>query len=91
MLNSFGVTRILDLSIAVKLSLQESAIEFIKRKKEGSNLPVICSACPGLVDYLEAAHTQLLPHLSTIKSPQQVRIQYIILRDVTERRSWGLT
>lgn len=74
MLNSFGVTRVLDLAIAVKLALYESANEFIERKKEGRNLPVICAACPGLVDYFEAAHTLLLPNLSTVKSPQQVRV-----------------
>ena len=35
-------------------------------------LPMLASACPGWVCYAEKAHGQLLPFVSTTKSPQQV-------------------
>lgn len=35
-------------------------------------LPMLCSACPGWICYVEKTHAELLPHLSRVRSPQQV-------------------
>lgn len=54
------------------------ANEFILRKKqkikgESVALPLITGACPGWICYAEKTHgNMIIPHLSEIKSPQQV-------------------
>ena len=52
----------------------EEANELLERvsgKREGE-LPLFTSCCPGWINYLELNRPDLLPHLSTTKSPQQM-------------------
>ncbi|KIS69471.1 iron-sulfur cluster assembly protein NAR1 [Mycosarcoma maydis] len=39
---------------------------------DGPTLPMLASACPGWICYAEKTHGELLPYISTTKSPQQV-------------------
>ncbi|KAI5841495.1 iron hydrogenase [Morchella snyderi] len=48
-------------------SLSQPAGEGISKKK-----PILTSACPGFVCYLESTQPALIPHLSTLKSPQAI-------------------
>ena len=50
----------------------EEANEFIERFKENKYLPMITSCSPGWVKYIEMNYPELLPHLSTCKSPHQM-------------------
>ena len=50
----------------------EEANEFIERFKENDNIPMITSCSPGWVKYIEMNYPELLPHLSTCKSPHQM-------------------
>ena len=34
--------------------------------------PILTSSCPGFICYLESTHPALIPHLSTLKSPQAI-------------------
>ncbi|KAF8542728.1 iron hydrogenase [Trichophaea hybrida] len=34
--------------------------------------PILTSSCPGFICYLESTHPVLIPHLSTLKSPQAI-------------------
>lgn len=38
----------------------------------GAPLPLFTSCCPGWVAYVENCAPELIPHLSTAKSPQQM-------------------
>jgi NADP-reducing hydrogenase subunit HndD len=51
----------------------EEAHEFIGRVQNGGALPMITSCSPGWVKYCEHYYPDLLPHLSTCKSPQQMQ------------------
>jgi len=51
--------------------LEESA-EFIDRVTNGGVLPIFTSCCPGWVTFAEMNYPQLLAHLSSCKSPQQM-------------------
>ncbi|XP_059477314.1 cytosolic iron-sulfur assembly component 3 [Neocloeon triangulifer] len=69
---SLGVNLVCDLSVAEDLVLLECQKEFIEKKQAGK-VPVLVSACPGWVCYVEKTHgSWLLPYLSTVKSPQQL-------------------
>ncbi|MCL6629574.1 MAG: iron hydrogenase small subunit, partial [Armatimonadetes bacterium] len=50
----------------------EEGNELIKRVKEGGVLPQITSCSPGWIKFIEHFYPELLPHLSTCKSPQQM-------------------
>ena len=70
-----GVGAVFDVSYGRALSLAETAKEFLTRFHQESNLtalPMITSACPGWICYAEKIHPDLIPLISTTKSPQQM-------------------
>lgn len=76
-----GFEYVFDTTFARHMALQEHLLEFQERvtaastsKYTGiqSSLPMIASACPGWVCYAEKAHPEMLPFISTTKSPQQI-------------------
>ncbi|XP_003417836.1 cytosolic iron-sulfur assembly component 3 isoform X4 [Loxodonta africana] len=72
-----GVHYVFDTAFSRNFSLLESQREFVQRFQSQANsgqaLPVLASACPGWICYAEKTHGSfLLPHLSTVRSPQQV-------------------
>ena len=54
------------------LTVIEEANEFLNRKTKGGKLPLFTSCCPGWVKFAEQYFPELLPNLSTCKSPQQM-------------------
>ena len=46
--------------------------EFLERFQNGGVLPMITSCSPGWIKYCEHYYPELIPHLSTCKSPQQM-------------------
>jgi NADH-quinone oxidoreductase subunit G/NADP-reducing hydrogenase subunit HndD len=50
----------------------EEGHELIDRIKNGGKLPMITSCSPGWVNFAEVFYPDLLDHLSTTKSPQQI-------------------
>ena len=54
------------------LTIMEEGTEFIGRVTNGGVLPMMTSCCPGWIKHMEYNYPDLLPHLSTCKSPQQM-------------------
>ena len=50
----------------------EEAHELLVRIKEGGTLPQITSCSPGWINYLEYYYPELIPHVSTCKSPHMM-------------------
>jgi NADH-quinone oxidoreductase subunit G/NADP-reducing hydrogenase subunit HndD len=50
----------------------EESFELIERVTKGGTLPLITSCSPGWIKFMEHFYPELLPHLSTCKSPQQM-------------------
>lgn len=71
-LRKLGFDQVYDTSFAADLTVIEEANEFIKRKTEGGPLPQFTSCCPSWVKFTEQYFSDLIPHLSTCKSPQQM-------------------
>ena len=67
-----GFDRIFDTNFAADLTIIEEGSELLKRVKEGGKLPLITSCSPGWIKFIEHFYPQLLPHLSTCKSPHQM-------------------
>lgn len=60
---------VFDTSFAADLTIIEEAYELVKRIQNNKNLPQFTSCCPSWVKYCEIYHDELLPNLSTAKSP----------------------
>jgi len=69
-LKQLGFDQIYDTSFAADLTVIEEGSEFLERKTAGGTLPMFTSCCPGWVKYAEQYFPELLPNLSTCRSPQ---------------------
>ena len=71
-LKRLGFDKVFDTNTGADFTIMEEAYEFIERFKENDNLPMITSCSPGWIKYIEMNYPELLPHLSTCKSPHQM-------------------
>ena len=72
-IHKLGFGAAFDVNFAADLTIMEEGNEFIKRlTTKNSKLPMITSCCPAWVNFAEFYYPELLPHLSTAKSPQNM-------------------
>ena len=71
-LRRLGFDKIFDTDFAADLTIVEEANELVERIKNGGTLPMITSCSPGWVKFCEYYYPDMLEHLSTCKSPQQM-------------------
>lgn len=71
-LKRLGFDKVFDTNTGADFTIMEEANEFIERFQENDQLPMITSCSPGWVKYIEMNYSELLPHLSTCKSPHQM-------------------
>ncbi len=71
-LRRLGFDRVFDTDFGADLTIMEEANEFIERVQNGGVLPMITSCSPGWVKFCEHYYPDLLPHVSSCKSPQQM-------------------
>ena len=70
LLRKLGVNYVLDTNFAADLTIVEEASELIERiTKKTAPLPQFTSCCPAWVKFTEMYYPELLPNLSTAKSP----------------------
>jgi len=71
-LKKLGFNHVFDTNFTADLTIMEEGTELVKRIKEGGALPMFTSCCPGWIKFAEHFYPQLLPNLSSCKSPQQM-------------------
>ena len=69
-LKAMGFDKVFDTNFSADLTIMEEGHEFIHRLKNNGVLPMVTSCSPGWVNMCELKYPDLLPHLSTAKSPQ---------------------
>ena len=70
LLRALGADYVLDTNFAADLTIVEEASELIRRiTKKDKPLPQFTSCCPAWVKFAETYYPELLPHLSSAKSP----------------------
>jgi NADP-reducing hydrogenase subunit HndD len=69
-LKMLGFNKVFDIDFAADLTIMEEAHELIERIKNKGILPMMTSCSPGWVNYLTAYYPELIPNLSSAKSPQ---------------------
>lgn len=71
-LRRLGFKKVFDTNFAADLTIMEEATELLHRMKTGGTLPMITSCSPGWVNSCEYYYGDLLPHLSSCKSPHEM-------------------
>lgn len=71
-LRRLGFDKIFDTNWAADVTIMEEGTELLDRLQNGGVLPMITSCSPGWVRYIEFQYPELLPHLSSCKSPQNM-------------------
>lgn len=70
LLRALGADYVLDTNFAADLTIMEEASELIERITEGTKpLPQFTSCCPAWVKFAETYYPEMLPHISSAKSP----------------------
>jgi len=71
-LRRLGFNKVFDTDFAADLTIMEEGNELLQRITTGGTLPMITSCSPGWIKFCEHFYPDLLDHLSTCKSPQQM-------------------
>lgn len=71
-LRQLGFDYVFDTNFGADLTIMEEASELLARVRNQESLPLFTSCCPGWVNWAEIHRPDLLAHLSTSKSPQQM-------------------
>ena len=71
-LRRIGFDKVFDTDFAADLTIVEEANELVERINNGGTLPMITSCSPGWVKFCEMYYPDMLAHLSSCKSPQQM-------------------
>ncbi len=71
-LRRLGFEKVFDTDLAADMTIVEEAHEFVERIQNNGVLPMITSCSPGWVNYCEHYYPDMIPNLSTCKSPQQM-------------------
>ncbi len=73
-LRLIGFHKVFDTNFSADLTIVEEAHEFIQRVlgNDKKPLPMFTSCCPGWVKHAEIKYPEILDHISSCKSPQQM-------------------
>ncbi len=71
-LRRLGFDKVFDTDFGADMTIMEEAHEFIDRIKNGGVLPMITSCSPGWIKFCEHYYPDLIDHLSSCKSPQNM-------------------
>jgi len=71
-LRLLGFDHVFDTDFAADLTIMEEGSELIHRIQNGGVLPQLTSCSPGWIKFIEHFYPELLPNVSSCKSPQQM-------------------
>ncbi|MEZ4358504.1 MAG: [FeFe] hydrogenase, group A [Eubacteriales bacterium] len=71
-LHRMGFDEVYDTTTGADLTVLEESEEFLHRLEEGTGIPLFTSCCPAWVRYCEKNHPELLPNVSTCRSPMEM-------------------
>ena len=72
-LKAIGFDKVFDVDMAADMTIMEEGTEFLARLNDkNAVMPMITSCSAGWIRFIEYNYPELLPNLSTCKSPQQM-------------------
>lgn len=67
-----GFKYVFDTNYSADMTILEEGTELIHRVTKKGVLPMFTSCCPAWINFVEKHHPELIPHLSTCKSPHMM-------------------
>ncbi len=71
-LHRLGFKKVYDTNFGADLTIMEEAQELLNRIQNKGTLPQITSCSPGWINYMEYFYSDLIPNVSTCKSPHEM-------------------
>lgn len=71
-LKELGFDKVFDTNFSADLTIMEEANELIYRIKNNGVISMMTSCCPGWINYVEKSAPDIIPNISTCKSPQEM-------------------
>lgn len=71
-LKKIGAYKVFDTNIGADITIMEEGTEFLERLNKNIKLPMITSCSSGWIEFAEKFYPEILPNLSTCKSPMQI-------------------
>lgn len=71
-LRFIGFDKIYDTTVGADMTVFEESEEFLRKVENGEKLPLFTSCCPGWIQYAENKYPELLPQISTCRSPMEM-------------------
>ncbi len=71
-LRKIGFKKVFDTDFSADLTIMEEGTEFAERLHNGGPFPIFTSCCPAWIKYAEHNFHDILPNISSCKSPQQM-------------------
>lgn len=71
-LRRLGFDKVFDVDFAADVTIMEEGTELLSRLQSGGPLPLVTSCSPGWIKFCEHYYPDMIPHLSSCKSPQQM-------------------
>ncbi len=71
-LRRIGADVVLDTDFTADVVIMEEGTELLHKIQQKEKLPMFTSCCPGWINYVEKHYPEILPHISSTRSPQQV-------------------
>ncbi|MCX7615244.1 MAG: hydrogenase, partial [Clostridiales bacterium] len=63
---------VFDFTFTADLTIMEETTEFLNRVQNKGVMPQFTSCCPGWINFVERRYPEIIPHLSSCKSPQMM-------------------
>lgn len=71
-INALGIKHVFDVCVGADVTTMEEAKELLERIEQDKPLPMFTSCCPAWVKYTEFFRPDMIPNLTTVRSPQVI-------------------
>ena len=71
-MRKMGFNAVFDVNMTADLTIMEEGTEFLSRLNNGGVLPMMTSCSPAWIKFVEHNYPEMIPNLSSCKSPQQM-------------------
>lgn len=77
-MHRMGIDKVYDTSVSADLTILEETAEFVEHLGKNTGMPLFTSCCPGWIQFAEKKHPEIMPYISTCKSPMQMLSALIV-------------
>ena len=83
-LRFIGFDEVYDTTVGADMTVIEESAEFIEKVKNNETLPMFTSCCPGWIQYAENNYPELLPQISSCRSPMEM-LASVLRKNIDEK------